>query len=382
MRILADDNIPSIRDACAGLGDVTLYAANDAAALPALLRETDAFLCRSTVKVGEDLIKDTPVRFVATATSGTEHIDVGALEARGIRVASAAGSNALSVAEYVFAALFTLGCARGFDPRGKSIGIIGAGHVGTWVAHIAERLGMTVILNDPPKQDATGDAVYRPIRDALQADIVTLHVPLTADGPHPTRKLVADREFQSMRDGVIFINTARGGVVDTPALLRAIDGRKTGAVILDVFPGEPAANPQLIRAADIATAHIAGHSHDGKLLGTQMVTEALCAFAGAASAWSYLDVLGVAPGLHLPSDASLPLPCRVNDVLAQAFDISADHAALLAMTFGPFGEIPRAFAAFRNAYPQRREFHAHRLPGDGADRELSNTLLALGFQLE
>jgi erythronate-4-phosphate dehydrogenase len=379
MRILADDNIPGIERACAALGSVTLFSSLDTGALPALLREADAFLCRSTIRVNEALIQDTPVRFVATATAGFEHVDTTMLAERGIRFASASGSNALSVAEYVFAALFSLGCDKDFDPREMSVGIVGAGHVGTWVAHIADMLGMPVVLCDPPLADATSDAKYRPLEEALAAGIVTLHVPLTGDGPYPTRNMIGREHFRRMRKGAIFINTSRGGVLQAPALLEAVASGTLRAAVLDVFPGEPSIDPILARAADIATPHIAGHSLDGKLLGTQMVAEALAAFAGRKLTWNYLDELPPPPRLAPRQDPGERLVQGIHNVLREVYAVAEDHDALGRIVALPAAEAGPVFARYRSEYRGRREFHSCTLDAAGLPDEVRASLTALGF---
>lgn len=379
MRILADDNIPGIERACAALGSVSLFSSLDTGALPALLREADALLCRSTVRVDAALLQDSPVRFVATATAGFEHVDTALLAERGIRFASAAGSNALSVAEYVFAALFALGSAKDFDPRALSVGIVGAGHVGTWVAHIAERLGMPVVLCDPPLADATGDAKYRPLEESLAAGIVTLHVPLTSDGPYPTKNMIGREQFRRMREGAVLINTSRGGVLQAPALLEAVASGALRGAVLDVFPGEPSIDPVLARAADIATPHIAGHSLDGKLLGTQMVAEALAAFAGQKLTWNYLNELPPSPRLA-PGEVPGERPVQgIHNVLREVYDVAEDHDALGRIVALPAAEAGPAFARYRSEYRDRREFHSCTLDAAGLPDELRTTLTALGF---
>ncbi|MDH7516657.1 MAG: DUF3410 domain-containing protein, partial [Bacteroidota bacterium] len=263
--------------------------------------------------------------------------------------------------------------------RGASIGIIGVGHVGTWVQHFAERLGMRTVLNDPPLLEATGSAVFRPLEEALAADIVTLHVPLERGGPHPTAGMIGEEQFEMMRDGVVFINTSRGGVVDHGALTRAVRRGRTGAVVLDVWPDEPDVDPVLVACADIATPHIAGHSYDGKLLGSVMVFEAFCSWLGRETCLTYTDLL---PNMRLeisirPSGCT-PLQC-INGIISTAFDIDADDKMMRRMARLRDKKRRQAFASYRASYHPRREFPAWHVDRSALDAEVVRVIDALGF---
>ncbi|MCX5649551.1 MAG: 4-phosphoerythronate dehydrogenase, partial [Planctomycetota bacterium] len=180
MRILADENIPLVGEAFGPMGEVVAVPAD--AIRPALLRDAQALLVRSVTPVGPALLDGSAVRFVATATIGVDHVNQEYLQQRGIAFASAAGSNAQSVAEYVFTALAVLAERGGWRLVGRTLGIVGVGNVGSRVARIAEGLGMTVLRNDPPLACETGDPKYVPIETLFDADIVTFHVPLSREG--------------------------------------------------------------------------------------------------------------------------------------------------------------------------------------------------------
>lgn len=373
-RILADRNIPGITEACAGLGRVDLFDSRDRAGLRRALRTADALLCRSTIQVDHALLAGTPVRFVATATAGFDHVDTNALERDGIAFASAPGSNARSVAEYVAAALFEVCVARGRDLRGLRVGIVGVGEVGSRVAGIVAALGMVPVLNDPPLQARSGDARFVSLQDALSCDIVTLHVPLTADGPWPTRGMIGGEALARMSEGAVLLNTARGGVVHPDAMLRA-RGR-LGALVLDVFPGEPAVEPALVSAADLATPHIAGHAFDGKLRGTAMVRDALARFLGAGGTWDPACVAPPPPVVEVPEGGHT---AQVLAVLRAVSDLPRDDADLRAAMQLPVRERGARFAELRSDYRVRREFAAVRLAGASPGTDAARMLRALGF---
>ena len=155
MKIVADQNIPFVKECFSSMGEVTLTSGRDMT--PHLIKDADILLVRSITRVNAQLLDGSSVKFVGTATIGTDHIDQDYLTAGGIGFASAPGSNANSVAEYIVAALLTVGKKHTFQLQGKSIGIVGVGNVGSKVEAKCLALGMDVVLNDPPLQRETGD---------------------------------------------------------------------------------------------------------------------------------------------------------------------------------------------------------------------------------
>ncbi len=233
---------------------------------PADVRDAAALLVRTRTRCDAALLDGSAIRLVATATIGTDHIDLDYCASHGITVASAPGCNAAAVAQYVRVALHTLG----LDRPGTTLGVIGVGHVGTLVAEAGRRRGMRVLLNDPPREAAEGPAGFTPLPELLaQSDVVTLHIPLW-----PENRDFADAAFfAAMKPGASFINASRGEVVDEAALLAARP--KLDKLVIDVWKNEPDINRTLLAAADIATPHIAGYSIQGKMNGTTAVVRAL-----------------------------------------------------------------------------------------------------------
>ena len=209
--IIADDNIPYADKLFATLGEMRTFPGRELTA--DVVAEADLLLTRSTIKVNEELLAGSRARFVATATIGTDHVDLPYLAARGIEFTNAAGSNANSVAEYIAEGLLALADKGGWEPAGRSIGVIGAGNVGSRVAQKARALGMRVVENDPPLARATGEARYRPLEEALHCNVVTMHVPLTRDGEDATYHMVDGAFLKRLRPGALFFNSARGAVV-------------------------------------------------------------------------------------------------------------------------------------------------------------------------
>jgi len=232
MKIVADENIPLVAEAVGPLGEVLTVPAD--AISPALVRDAQALLVRSVTPVGPDLLDGSAVRFVGTATIGTDHVDRAYLACRGIGFASAEGSNARSVAEYVFAALSVLAERGGWRLAEKALGIVGVGNIGSRVARLAEGVGVKVLRNDPPIARQTGDPEYLPLDALADADIVTFHVPLTREGPDTTYHMINTSLVSRLKRGVILLNTSRGSVADTTALKAALAAGRLGALALDV----------------------------------------------------------------------------------------------------------------------------------------------------
>ena len=389
MIIAADRNIPFVEQACEGIGSVRLFDVRDAAERQAALAGAEALLCRSTLHVDASLLEDSAVRFVATATSGTDHMELDWLESAGIAWASAAGSNARSVAEWLAAVLLELHFRKRTDLVGADIGIVGIGHVGTQVADIARALGLRAVLNDPPREQRGetplpwGDIPFSPLEELLHCRILTLHTPLTSAPPFPTRRLIGERRLALMSDAATVINASRGEVLDAEA---AGTWRRwgSGALALDVYHGEPGIDPSLVDVADIATPHVAGHALDGKLRGTQMVHDALCSFLEVTHEWDHRQYLPAAPELQCDRtqlrDAQSPHE-ELRIVVGEAVPLLVDDAALRRSMALPHEQRPDAFKTLRADYGLRREFACLRVSRRDFSTEAAHMLAALGFQV-
>ncbi|MCX8038746.1 MAG: 4-phosphoerythronate dehydrogenase [Candidatus Sumerlaeia bacterium] len=388
MKIIADENIPFAREAFGCLGEVTL--AKGRAITHDMVREADALFVRSVTKVNAALLDGTSVKFVATATIGVDHIDLGYLSERGIGFAAAPGSNANSVAEYVVAALLVLAHRGGFRLEGKTIGVVGVGNVGRRVVEKCRALGMHVLQNDPPLQRQTGDPRFLPLSALLEADILTFHVPLTKEGPDATHHMISADLLSRFNVGTILINTSRGAVADTAALVEAADSGRLGGLVLDVFEREPNIPPALVEKADLATPHIAGYSYDGKVAGTMMVYRAACEFFGRPVQWDAAAAmpppqhprLNPLADIH-PSQPSLS-PAD-EDILRQLvltlYNIEADDAQLRKMLDLPAEQRGAYFDSLRKTYPVRREFHNTRVETAGLPDSLRAKIAGLGFRV-
>lgn len=377
MKIIADENIPCVRQAFASLGDVTLLPGRGMR--PEQVRAADLLLVRSVTRVDRELLAGSRVRFVGSATIGFDHVDRDYLQAQGIGFSTAPGSNATSAAEYVVSALLVLAERRGFDPAGKTVGIIGCGNVGSRVRHKLAALGMQCLVNDPPLQEQGGNDDFVSLERVLEADVITVHVPLTHGGPHPTRHLVDAAFLARLKPGAVFINTARGAVADNAALDQLLGERSDLAVVLDVWEGEPAINAGLLEKVDLGTPHIAGYSLDGKLRGTEMIYRAACEFLDVPVQWSAAAELPPGPALELAAGAGLLQTVRA--AVLQCYDVRDDDARLRQMLALPVAERAACFDRLRKEYPVRREFAQLMLPSGHMDARLQQVLAGLGFSV-
>jgi erythronate-4-phosphate dehydrogenase len=399
MKIVADPNIPFVHEAFGELGEVRLVPGREITA--SAVRDADALLVRSVTPVNAALLGGSRVQFVATATIGIDHIDEKHLSQKGIGFASAQGSNANSVAEYVVASMLEISHRQKFRLRDKTLGVIGVGHVGTRVVRFAEALGMRVLQNDPPRERqerSVGRAVpSAPLgnrrlgqpslpfvsldRVCAEADIITLHVPLTREGPDATVHLF-DKERLSALElrKPVLINTARGAVVDNRALLKAIDGEWLHGAVLDVWENEPNISPELLDVVDIGTPHIAGYSFDGKVNGALMIYEAVCQFFKLPPTWTPKLPPPPVPRHRMFLEAGMDDEDALHEAIQRVYDITTDDAALRKDLRAPDG-IGVNFDKLRAEYPVRREFFNTELSLGGASESLSGKFAALGFRV-
>ena len=340
----------------------------------AAVRDVDILLVRSVTPVHAALLDRSKVKFIATATIGTDHIDLACLKQRGIEFASASGSNANSVAEYIVAALLELSGLRKFRLTDKTLGVVGVGNVGSRVVRDAESLGMRVLQNDPPRARAEKLSQFVPLDQLLaEADIITLHVPLTHDGADKTFHLFDQSVLFDLKKAPILFNTSRGAVVDNGALLKAIDGDKLAGAALDVWENEPNISPELLDVVDIATPHIAGYSFDGKVNGTRMIYEAACRFFRQPPTWTPTLPPPPVPRVELSVSSGEDDDAVLRRVIKHVYDITVDDAALRAR--------PREFDKLRADYPIRREFFNTELVLRGAGEQLRRKFATIGFKL-
>lgn len=272
MKIVVDDKIPYIQEKLRLLADEVI-ALPGAEISPSHVRDADALIVRTRTLCNEHLLKGSQVQFIATATIGFDHIDTDYLQQAGIQWTNCPGCNSGSVAQYVECSLLLLQQLKGVDLQSNTIGIVGCGHVGSKVKAVAERLGLRILVCDPPL--ACADFVSMEVIER-EADIITFHVPLTKSGPYATWHMADVAFFHRLARKPFIINTSRGEVVDGDALLSALSDGKVRDAVLDVWEHEPQLDLRLLQRVFIGTPHIAGYSADGKVNADNMVIDALC----------------------------------------------------------------------------------------------------------
>lgn len=370
MKILVDENMPYARELFGRTGEVIAVPGRP---VPAeALAEADALMVRSVTKVNEALLGGKAIKFVGTATAGTDHIDEDFLTRAGIGFSAAPGCNAIAVVEYVFSALLMLAERDGFQLTDRTVGIVGVGNVGGRLQKRLEALGIKTLLCDPPRADRGEPGDFCSLETLVaQADVLTFHTPLYQDGPYQTLHMADEALLQALKPGTILINACRGPVVDNAALLRVLKQRRDLSVVLDVWEPEPDLNVELLERVDIGTAHIAGYTLEGKARGTTQVFEAWTRFIGQAQQVA-LETLLPAPefgriSLHGPLDQ--PTLKRLAHLV---YDVRRDDAPLRKVAGQP-GEFDR----LRKQYLERREWSSLRVECDDADA--AALLQKLGF---
>lgn len=348
MNLLCASSVSLGREAFSPLGHLTLLPEGDIT--PETVQDMDAVITRSKTRLNPALVRNSRLRFAGTCTAGIDHADPEGLASLGVHFASAPGCNANAVSEYVVAALLEARLATGFTSAGKTLGIIGCGQVGSRVEAKAKALGMKVLRNDPPKADRGEPGPWTNLQDLLTAaDIVTLHVPLIEDGSWPTRNLLGETEIARMKPGTLLLNACRGEVTDNTALLQARTSGQLSWLVLDVWDPEPGLPHDLLAVADLASAHIAGHSIEGKVNGTRQIHDSLCQHFNLTHHWDPTPLLP-APEHSVVELTGSTFEDRLTQAVKACYDIRHDDALLR--------QAPDQFNALRRNYRDRREFNA------------------------
>ncbi|MCF8480297.1 MAG: phosphoglycerate dehydrogenase [Rhodospirillum sp.] len=326
-----------------------LKGALDGDELKEKIKDAHIIGIRSRTKLTKDIL-DSAEKLMAVGCFciGTNQVDTSAAEALGVPVFNAPYSNTRSVAELVIAETVMLmrdvptrnwevheggwdksaiGC---HEVRGKTLGIVGYGHIGTQVSVLAESMGMSVRYFDVVEKLAIGNAQPCATLEELLSlsDVVTLHVPDTPD----TRNLIGTAEFAAMTDGVKLINLSRGKVVDIDALAAALDSGKVKGAALDVFPKEPASKDELFesplrgRRNVLLTPHVGGSTEEAQMGIGREVAEKLVKYSDDGSTLGSVNF----PEVALPQQANvtrfLHIHQNIPGVMSALNDIFSSHA--------------------------------------------------------
>ena len=320
MKIIVEDHIPYINGLLEPWAQVQYLPA--AAITPAAVRHAQALLVRTRTRCDHELLDGSDVRFVGTATIGTDHIDLDYCRRRGIAVHNAPGCNAPAVAQWVLSTIGHWMQRHGITHASTlTLGIVGVGHVGSIVARWARALGLKVVLNDPPLG----------MHDSVEGcDIITYHTPLTHGGEYPTWHLCDEALLARASHCRLIVNASRGAVCDNEAL-----AKWHGDTAIDCWEGEPRINLHLLEKSFVATPHIAGYSMQGKQRGTAMVVDALN------------RQLGIDAPVNMPQAPLLGAQEVTFDSIMASYNPLDDTAALK--------HNPSSFEDLRNNYNLRNE---------------------------
>ena len=366
MKIYFDENMPFAKeffsDLCLLNGDEQgeLIPFSGRTLTPEQVADADVLLVRSITPVNEKLLHlNNKLSFVGSATIGTDHIDLNYLANRNVTFHSAPGCNAISVAEYVLSALVVLAERYLLDLSTLTVGIVGGGNTGTRLSEKLIALGITHKICDPLLQKKQADADnesqdkrrYVSLADVLACDVISLHVPKVEAGENPTYKLINADNLALLREDQILINACRGDVIDNHALLALKESGHGLKVVLDVWEGEPNVLETLIPHTEIATAHIAGYSLEGKARGSEMLYQALCLEQNIDPKYHLANFLPPAsiPAIEINQDFSQIL---LNQLVKMVYDVRRDDAIFRQQLS------IQGFDSLRKRYPVRREFSA------------------------
>ncbi|MEM8498825.1 MAG: 4-phosphoerythronate dehydrogenase [Pseudomonadota bacterium] len=370
IKLLADENLAGLEQYFGS--NIELRTLPGRTLSAADIRDADALLVRSVTQIDEQLLSGSSVRFVGSATIGIDHVDLEYLHNADITFCNAPGSNADSVADYVCSAISALVPEPGqIADANLRAGVIGLGQVGGRVAKRLTALGYEVTAYDPFLNQAACPLVSA-LEELAECDLISLHVPLSHNGPHPTVRMIDAQFLSCISSRAILISAGRGEVIDTQDLIACLRDNPGIHAVLDVWENEPVIDRELLRLASIATPHIAGYAIDGKMRGTEMIAEAFYRYFGAQ------------PDVENASNAVCILDCEgqasIRDIILRAYDVREDDWRLRSALND--ADIGHAFDLLRKTYPRRREFGVTTLLTDSSLPTESRRLLGdLGFTL-
>jgi erythronate-4-phosphate dehydrogenase len=377
MNIIIDANIAYAEKAFSTLGNSKLVDGRTLTNKD--VKDADILIVRSITAVNEQLLKNSKVRFVGTATIGTDHIDINYLKNQNIAFVDAKGCNADSVAEYVFTALLKVASEKKLSLKDKIIGVVGIGNIGSRVIRLANSLGMKVLKNDPPlKRKGIGDN-YVDFGEILKADIITFHVPLSFEGGDITFHLINERNLKEIKGGTIIINSSRGAVIDNAALSTE-SSKKDFELVLDVWEDEPSVNTKLLTKTKIATPHIAGYSFEGKVNGTKIIYDALCKILNTKSSWQLEMPTIENKEVRLPDGRTEEE--KLYRLFSSIYNLEKDDELMRKILNYGINEQPGYFDLMRKKYPVRREFSNYTINISESEIRLKSILENFRFKVK
>ncbi len=376
MKIIIDENIIFAKEAFSPYGNVILKSGREIT--KSLVKDADALITRSITQINSNLLSGSRVQFIGTATIGIDHVNTDYLKKEGIGFANAAGCNSQAVAEYVFTALTYISQTKQIPLLDKTIGVIGAGNIGSKVVKMSKALGLKVLINDPPLQRKTKENIYCSLKEALTADIITLHVPITYSGIDKTFHLIDEKQLTQIKKDTIFLNSSRGPVVNNKTMIKILKSKNL-TTIFDVWENEPEISTILLSKVDIGTPHIAGYSFEGKVNGTKMIYDAFCKFFNLELSWNP----------NLPEISNKEIEINIVDSIENAlyqifkkvYPINEDSNQLKKMVGLPKEMQSKYFDKLRKEYRLRRELSNYTVILPSRNRSIKEMLQNFGLNI-
>ncbi len=379
LHIVADENILLLDEFFADIA--TLTKVNGRTINASQVAHADALVLRSTAQVNAGLLQASQVQFVGTCTIGIDHLDTSYMDSQGIAWTNAPGCNAEGVCDFAISAINHAWQQHGVDPRQGVIGVVGAGNVGGRLIKRLQAAGLQVICSDPPKQQNLPAAhQYVPLDELMAtADIISLHTPLTKTGPHATMAMINGPLIDSIKPGAVLISAGRGEVVDQQSLQARLAKQADLQVYLDVWEQEPNVDTGIMTYCQTVTPHIAGHSLEGKVRGTEMIYQSLCRHFNLPIRQTLAPLLPAAAVTELTVSADMSAAQLLNEAVNSVYPLLADDESTRRALQG-VEPVSEAFDLLRKEYPIRREFSTLTIHGVNSEAD-QKMLSGLGFRV-
>lgn len=374
VKIIIDSAIPFIRGVFEPVAKVEYHDGSNITS--DIVKDADALIIRTRTHCNKNLLENSRVSLICTATIGFDHIDSAYCAEKNITWYSMAGCNSNSVAHYFLATLALLYQTNILNFNNLTVGIVGMGNVGSKIARYCKALNINVLANDPLlEKTGSKDDFYSFEEVVATSDIITFHVPLTKSGDYSTFQMVNRDSLSKIKPSATLINTSRGEIVKEDDLLHLIENKCINNVVLDVWNNEPSINLTLLERAFISTSHIAGYSADGKWNGTYGCVQKVSQFFGFQ---------GLEERVHSPlppNNPNISVDCRdksfesiFSEIVLKTYPIQNDSNSLK--------ENANCFENLRNNYPNRREFGSYNLKLINDLNNYCDVFKQLGFNLD
>ena len=373
MKILIDKYIPFLNGVLEAYADISYKAPEQIN--KDTVQDADALIIRTRTKINKELLHSSKVRFIASATIGTDHIDKRYCTDNLIHWENASGCNSQSVNEYVTQIILQWMNSKKKEAKDLHAGIIGVGNVGKKLKNTLETLGMKVSTCDPPRAEQEADFEHSSMEEIFHnCHIISFHVPLSYTGPNATHHMLNHQLLQYTQDrDCLLINTSRGEVLEGKLLLEQCEKYKSFDIALDVWENEPNISQQLLKKCFFASPHIAGYSADGKAKGSEMSVQALARFYQLPlTNWTVTKIPQHSNRhIFIPND-TMKHEESIAYAMQKTYNIWNDCEALNAQA--------NRFEQIRAHYPIRREFKHFCVELEKTDTVLMQKLVNVGFK--